>query len=708
MIKKNTIEQYTETLNKLAYEIESSLLEAEMAAALLTMHPQVSSLLFYRGKLELPVYGDLNDIRSLLIRFRASSSLIYTSYIFIRDNNLVISSDGSMELDYFLNKYDRTYNSSENPFEKNKSGSSNVEILSVSKIKTNNEKISANVIPYICYRIEDNYFYNPIVIEFSVEKIKDKLNEFALTKNSYLTIEDSFNSININNYQDQNPEISPGIDVSISPRENIIGNWTYSVHVPYADFLYPFIKQIIFPFIIIIMGLIVSIYLVYLFTGKIYTPIRKILEALSVSNTSQDRKVGDLDFLNNQVKEILVANSRMKKEINQVFPFVCERYLLSILNSNNLFNEKELKKFLTEHGFKFDNSNYSVILTSVHFTKNFYSHYSSEDKSNICHKILLTSGDIPNPDIKTYSLFIGTDQVCTILNIKNQIDQKEIIEYVDFFHKKLELDKNYIRVTSGISNVYSELIGLHTAFKEAKKASTLVYSSSSENFGVYRNDGVHEYTLYKENKLFNFLLSGNQNSVNKLLDELLLRNINDENQETEWRLLFLQMYNTGIRALEVKNITESELMDRDILDIQSCVDSSKRIELYNYIKLFFENILEKGGVFSGNNSFNEIKKYIDENYCSDIYLDKIGEKFDITAKYASKLIKKELGMPFQKYISRLRISKAKEFLTETELTINEISQKTGFNSRHPFLRTFKQYEGITPSEYRSIIESNQF
>ena len=88
----------------------------------------------------------------------------------------------------FLNKYDRTYNSSENPFEKNKSGSSNVEILSVSKIKTNNEKISANVIPYICYRIEDNYFYNPIVIEFSVEKIKDKLNEFALTKNSYLII----------------------------------------------------------------------------------------------------------------------------------------------------------------------------------------------------------------------------------------------------------------------------------------------------------------------------------------------------------------------------------------------------------------------------------------------------------------------------------------------------------------------------------------
>ena len=45
---------------------------------------------------------------------------------------------------------------------------------------------------------------------------------------------------------------------------------------------------------------------------------------------------------------------------------------------------------------------------------------------------------------------------------------------------------------------------------------------------------------------------------------------------------------------------------------------------------------------------------------------------------------------------------AKKLLTTTDISINEISLKTGFNDYFYFLKTFKKYTGHTPSEYRNL------
>lgn len=54
-----------------------------------------------------------------------------------------------------------------------------------------------------------------------------------------------------------------------------------------------------------------------------------------------------------------------------------------------------------------------------------------------------------------------------------------------------------------------------------------------------------------------------------------------------------------------------------------------------------------------------------------------------------------------KFIISLRINKAKELLTNTEMKIQDISESCGFNNPYYFSKIFRQAVGMTPSQYRT-------
>jgi YesN/AraC family two-component response regulator len=53
-----------------------------------------------------------------------------------------------------------------------------------------------------------------------------------------------------------------------------------------------------------------------------------------------------------------------------------------------------------------------------------------------------------------------------------------------------------------------------------------------------------------------------------------------------------------------------------------------------------------------------------------------------------------------KYINSLRVEKAKELLTKTDMSIGEISETVGINDIQYFSRMFNEIEGISPLKYK--------
>lgn len=99
-----------------------------------------------------------------------------------------------------------------------------------------------------------------------------------------------------------------------------------------------------------------------------------------------------------------------------------------------------------------------------------------------------------------------------------------------------------------------------------------------------------------------------------------------------------------------------------------------------------------------------IAQYIELHYMESLYLDHMAGVLETSPKYFSNYFKKTFGINYVEHLNKVRLSHAKEFLKNTELSISEIGEKTGYLNSSTFTTTFKKYYGISPSEYRKKID----
>lgn len=101
-----------------------------------------------------------------------------------------------------------------------------------------------------------------------------------------------------------------------------------------------------------------------------------------------------------------------------------------------------------------------------------------------------------------------------------------------------------------------------------------------------------------------------------------------------------------------------------------------------------------------NETFRNLLKYVNENYCEDISVYSLSKVFNINPNYLSRLFKKEQDVTFTDYLTTLRVSHAGNLLKTSNLPVNEIAEKSGYEDYFYFTRVFKKATGMTPSDFR--------
>lgn len=92
--------------------------------------------------------------------------------------------------------------------------------------------------------------------------------------------------------------------------------------------------------------------------------------------------------------------------------------------------------------------------------------------------------------------------------------------------------------------------------------------------------------------------------------------------------------------------------------------------------------------------------YVNTRYCENINVESVARYVGKSNNYFSSQFKKELGMPFVEYLTRVRVEQAKLLLEHTTMMTYEISDQLGFNDYKYFSTVFKKYTGISPSQHR--------
>ncbi|WP_144868866.1 response regulator transcription factor [Hyella patelloides] len=97
-------------------------------------------------------------------------------------------------------------------------------------------------------------------------------------------------------------------------------------------------------------------------------------------------------------------------------------------------------------------------------------------------------------------------------------------------------------------------------------------------------------------------------------------------------------------------------------------------------------------------------KFIEENYYKPLELKDVAQAVGYSPAYLTNLIRQKTERTVKQWIIERRMNEARELLLNTEQSITEIAEKTGYVDTGYFIRQFKRLHGTTPNQWRNSPE----
>lgn len=251
---------------------------------------------------------------------------------------------------------------------------------------------------------------------------------------------------------------------------------------------------------------------------------------------------------------------------------------------------------------------------------------------------------------------------------------------------------------------------MQVAYKRALDALDFQYFTGSNAIVTYdeiRNYAIRKtfYPLDTERALLSMIASGHSESIAEQLDVFLhaLKSNNatgDQYKKASLALVF-SVYHVCVE----NNVDTDPIFGTDLSALDKIAEIDKISALQKQILDILESSAQKFASLQNVNSYMEmILKFIDERYADEISLESIASEVFITPGYVSILFKQVLGVNFVDYLQKVRSKKACQLLADVRLKIYDVSCKVGYKDEKYFSQVFRKNIGMTPSQYRRMIQ----
>lgn len=126
-------------------------------------------------------------------------------------------------------------------------------------------------------------------------------------------------------------------------------------------------------------------------------------------------------------------------------------------------------------------------------------------------------------------------------------------------------------------------------------------------------------------------------------------------------------------------------------------------ELVDILPHTFENMIEcfSNDTHINSNIIQDAISYVQAHYTDKISLDDTAKFVHCNPTYLSRKLKEKTGLSFTNYLNTLRIQHAEKLLVNTNLTVNEVANQSGYCSLSYFYRKFKKKYNCSPDTYRN-------
>lgn len=339
---------------------------------------------------------------------------------------------------------------------------------------------------------------------------------------------------------------------------------------------------------------------------------------------------------------------------------------------------------------------------------------SSFDTPNIDHKILENTVTKALSETQTLMYYFNNKDRMTLLAYDNDADAmtERVYRFLAILRHELRdicpvittVISNEVHRLGEISEAYSTAYGLLKTVSSIAAGQVINVSDTAQVSANIVQKNTPFYDAFRKK-----LQNADLNNVDDLLDEIFQ---SPEGEQFNSRLM---RYNALIAlvkiAVQMVKRTNPEIDEKDAaaelssqFDILSAAGSKAgfRETAKGLIQKALTSRQDDSGEIKYHHVISRAEAYVKENFCDpNISLISAANYVAMSAAYFSTVFSQTTGRSFISYLTELRIEKAKELLTSTNMKLADIALAIGYSEPNYFSHVFRKSEGITPKEYRN-------
>ncbi|WP_186445978.1 helix-turn-helix transcriptional regulator [Paenibacillus cremeus] len=404
--------------------------------------------------------------------------------------------------------------------------------------------------------------------------------------------------------------------------------------------------------------------------------------------------------------------SMIEQKLHNSLPEMRDGFFLQLLNGHLYsLNESELQTKLTQLGWEIQAQSYSVLVVMLSGLPNGQSSFSKGDEqllgfaaTNIVEELIrkrfVQSHVINNQDLTIGVLIAHHLQENTHERMKQELFQfsNEIENTINFILKR--------HVTVSLGRIIGELKFVpqemqrardYLKYRDISKANQILdienYISTSKIsfFPIQIEiDIVQAIHLWKGEEAIQL--------IHKFGDEM------EANSQFKMEILLgMQILLGSIeRAVLQAGFHPYNLYKgKNLFDELSQIQDKEEMILWfseTVIQPYIEEV-KKTQALKKKQTIDRVLEIIQQEYMNDISLEQCAERVGVLPYALSKAFKQVTGTTFVVYVTRLKIEKCKQLITNSNLMLGEIASELGWHPAY-LNKIFKKYEGITPGQFR--------
>lgn len=114
----------------------------------------------------------------------------------------------------------------------------------------------------------------------------------------------------------------------------------------------------------------------------------------------------------------------------------------------------------------------------------------------------------------------------------------------------------------------------------------------------------------------------------------------------------------------------------------------------------FKGAIPRTGTCTKETYIERAIAFIEREYQGRLTVSAIAAHVGLERSYFSKLFQRYMGVPPSEFLLRVRMEKAALLLSQSDLSVQNIAARVGFNDAANFSKAFARYLGQTPSVFR--------